>query len=135
MHVRSGIIESRVYKENKSWNFILSNVLLRALKEVKHKSNFKQGWPYAAFENNDLNYYFVFVVPCAGYNVQSCGLSKYEIFAGILKDPYPRTCSLTRNSVLATKKSEKSTMKFNKLFAEKSPVTHGCLTLLIFWIL
>jgi len=40
--------------------------------------------------NNDLNYYFIFVVLSAGYNVQICGPSKYEIFAGILKYPYPR---------------------------------------------
>jgi hypothetical protein len=64
--------------------------------------------------SNDLNYYFIFVVPCAGYNVQICGLSKYEIFAGILIYPYHRICSLTSNSVLATKKSEKRTIQFTK---------------------
>jgi hypothetical protein len=79
-------------------------------------------------KSNDLNYYFIVVVSCAGYNVQSYGLSKYEIFAGILKYPYPPIRSLTRNSVLATKKSEKSKIKFKKIFAEKSPITHGCLT-------
>lgn len=54
-----------------------------------------------------------------GYNVQICGLSKYEIFAGILKYPYPRTCSLTSNSVLATKKSEKRTIQFKKYICRK----------------
>jgi hypothetical protein len=49
MHVHSGIIESPVLKENKSWNATLSNVLCE-LKKVKNKSNFRQEWPYAAFD-------------------------------------------------------------------------------------
>jgi len=60
MHIRSGIIESRVFKENKSWNSTLSNVLLCALKKVKHKSNFRKVWPCAAFDKqwSELLFYF-----------------------------------------------------------------------------